>query len=99
MDAATIWRQFFATWPDGVPQKGVAVTTFGEQIMFVKYLMSEQVLMLERLAPDSVGGRRVIIPYDQIQSVKITDPVNDDVFLKAGYLPGGKRTAATGKTT
>ena len=93
--SATIWRQFFATWPAGIPQKGVAVTSFGEQVNFVSFLMSEHLLMLERLAPDTVGGRRLMIPYGEIKSVKITEPVKDDLFLAAGYLTAGKRSKST----
>lgn len=93
MDHATLWRQFFATWPDGLPQKGVVVTNFNEQVNFVKFLMSEHLVMLERLAPDSLGGRRLLIPYANILAVKVTEPTNDEVYLRAGFLPGGKRSS------
>lgn len=97
MDHATLWRQLLATWPDDLPQRGVLVTNFGEQVNFVKFLLAEHVLMVERLAPDSVGGRRLLIPYDSIQAIKITDPVKDDIFLSSGYLPGGRSAGAKKK--
>jgi hypothetical protein len=91
VDQSALWRQFFATWPDGLPQKGIVVTNYDEQVVFVKFLMSEHFIMLERLAPDSLGGRRLVIPYGNIQAVKLTEPTSEDVLTKAGYLPGGKR--------
>jgi hypothetical protein len=97
MDTTNIWRQLFAAWPDALPQRGVIVTSFNEQVNFVKFLLSEHFLMVERMAPDTVGGRRLLIPYGKIEAVKITDPVTEEVFLKAGYLPGGR--ALGGKPT
>lgn len=93
MDFASLWRQFFASWPESIPQRGVLVTSYGEQIAFAKFLLSEHFLMIERVAPDTVGARRLLVPYAKIETVKLTDPIRDEAFLAAGYLPGGNPAA------
>jgi hypothetical protein len=89
VEISQFWRKFFQNWPKGLPQRGVLVTSFGEQIVFVSFLVSDEVLLIERQAPDTVGGRKVILPYTKIDALKITDPVKTDVFTSAGF------TAAT----
>lgn len=86
-----VWKNFFATWPSDLPQRGVVVAAFDEQIVFVSFLISDHVVMLERQAPDSVGGRKVLMPFQNIQAVKITDPVGNDVFTQAGFVAGGRQ--------
>jgi hypothetical protein len=49
--------------------------------------MAETVVMFERQAPDSMGGRKVILPYSEIKSVKITEPVNNQPFFDTGFAP------------
>ena len=51
--------------------------------------MSEHVLLLNRRAPDAVGARRLIVPYSQIEAVKITESVDDAVFTSAGFMSQG----------
>ena len=85
MDDARIWREFFQTWPSQLGQSGVLVTTFDEQIPFGGFLTSDNVLLLERRAPDAVGARKVILTYGSIASVKIVDPVKSKVFTAAGF--------------
>ncbi len=87
MDVSNFWRSFFVKWPVSLPQKGVAVTNYGEQVLFVAFLVSEQAVLLDRLAPDSVGGRKLILPYQNIETIKIVDPVSSDLFQAAGFLP------------
>lgn len=93
-DTTSIWRDFFQSWPTEMPQRGVLVTNYQEQVQFVGFLMTEQMLMLERMAPDANGGRRLLIPFGNILGVKITDPVKNEVFTQAGYVAGGQRPAA-----
>jgi hypothetical protein len=85
-ETGTIWRKFFASWPAGLNQAGVIVASNSEQVPFIGFLMAEHVLMLERPAPDTVGARKVVMPYSKIHAIKITDPVGNDVFEKAGFI-------------
>jgi hypothetical protein len=87
MDTAQIWRAFFAEWPAGLPPRGVLVTSFDDQIPFSSYWTADSLLILERRTPDAMGGRQVIIPYGKIEAVKVTDPVNTQIFTAAGFRP------------
>ncbi len=88
MDVSTIWRQFFQNWPQGVPRSGVVVTTFGDQIAFVSYLSSNDLVILERRAPDAVGGRKVVLPYEKIDAVKFVDSIPSSTLEAAGFASG-----------
>ena len=85
MNDSAIWAQFFQKWPADLPQRGVLVTVSGEQIPFSGFLRTNDTVLLERQTPDAVGARKVLMPYSQIASVKITDPVSGDVFSSAGF--------------
>ncbi len=87
MELTLIWRGFFMKWPTELKRTGVVITSFGEQVNFVEFLMGEHAILLERLAPDSVGGRKLVLPYANIQGVKITEPVNNDALLPFGFRP------------
>jgi hypothetical protein len=95
MDNASLWRKFFVEWPSGIPQQGVVVTSFGEQVSFVGFLLSEHLVMFERRAPDSVGGRRLLLPYGKIDGIKIVDPVKNEVFSQAGFRAVSSPDTAT----
>ncbi len=80
-----IWAQIFKKWPATLPQRGVVVTAFNDQIPFCGFLRTEDALLLERQTPDAVGARKVILAYSQIVGLKITDPIGADVFREAGF--------------
>jgi hypothetical protein len=82
---ASSWNRFFQKWPPNLPQRGVLVTSYNEQIAFAGFLRADEYLLLERQTPDSVGARKIILPYSQILSLKITDPVGGEIFLEAGF--------------
>ena len=86
-----VWRDFFSNWPAEVPQRGVVVTNFDEQVPFASFLINEHMIMLERMAPDANGGRRLLLPFDCILGVKITDPVKNEIFAGIGFVAGGQR--------
>ena len=86
MDLAQVWKQYLSNWPDGLLRKGVVVSG-EEQIVFVSFLMSDAVVLFERQAPDSVGGRKVILPYDAIKAIKVTEPIDDKPFIASGFAP------------
>jgi hypothetical protein len=81
------WRALFECWPSSVPRRGLLITTFNESIAFVNYMMSGGILLLERDRPDTVGARKVMIAYDNIAAVKITDVVELANFQALGFLP------------
>lgn len=87
MEQENVWRNLFETWPPSIPRRGLVVTKYGENIPFVKYLLSPGVVLLEREKPDTVGGRKVLLAYDQIACVKITDPLDLVQFQAMGFAP------------
>ena len=47
---------------------------------------AKDVLLLERTNPDSVGARFILLSFDAINCVKLTDPLKESVFAGAGFL-------------
>lgn len=84
MDDALLWRKFLVEWPNGVPRSGVVVTS-NEQIVFVEFMLSENIGLFVRRAPDTVGGRKVLLPYSKIEAIKIIEPTTAEVFAEVGF--------------
>ena len=78
------WRKFFVEWPECVGPNGVVITDF-EQIPFVAYMLQEHFVLLERRTPDTVGARRVLVPYSEIRSVKLCNPVKTEELAQCGF--------------
>ena len=79
------WKKLFGMWPDGMARRGVLVTAFGEQIPFSGFSAASAMLLLERQTPDSLGARMVIVSYDQIVALKITEVVKFSAFRSLGF--------------
>ena len=86
-DAADVWRECFHRWPAELDRRGVVVTTFDEQIPFESFLISNDMVLLERRAPDTVGARMVLVGFQFIQAVKIVDVVKSKAFHGMGFEP------------
>ncbi len=69
------WKKVFAQWPGDMPRRGVLVTTLGEQVPFDGYLTGEEVVLVERQTPDTVGARALIVPYGNIAVLKLVDVI------------------------
>ena len=85
-DVADIWRQCFQQWPVDLDRRGVLVTSFDEQIPFEGFATSEEMVLLERRAPDTVGARMVLIAYQNIQALKIVDVAKLKSFQALGFV-------------
>jgi len=83
------WRQLFAGWPSDLPRRGLVVSGYQEQIPFENFLIRDDVILLERRAPDAMGGRKVLLQFGDILAVKIVDPVKLSVFETAGFTESG----------
>jgi hypothetical protein len=84
-DAAETWRKCFRQWPTELERRGVLVTSFGDQIPFDGFATSDDLLLLERRAPDTVGARTVIVPYQNIQALKIVEVTKVKSFQSLGF--------------
>jgi hypothetical protein len=91
-DAAEVWRKCFLAWPADLERRGVLVTTFGEQIFFDGFATSEDLLLIERRAPDTVGARTVIVAYQNIDALKIVDVTKAKTFQPMGFSAPARKT-------
>jgi hypothetical protein len=85
MAAITSWKDVFCHWPAEMPRRGVLIAAFGEQIAFAGFSTSEAFLLLERNSPDSMGARTILMPYDNVLGLKITDVVKPRAFQSLGF--------------
>jgi hypothetical protein len=85
MDSFEQWKSWFHDWPEQMPRQGVVATVVGDQIPFSGFLVGDTMVLLQRRAPDSLGARQVLLPYQRIDSVKITDVVDQKIFRAAGF--------------
>lgn len=81
------WRSLFETWPEAIPRRGIVITIFNESIPFAGYLISGGILLLERDKPDTLGARKVMLSYETIAAVKITDVIELARFQVMGFQP------------
>jgi hypothetical protein len=79
------WKDLFCRWPEGMLRRGVLVTAFDEQIPFVGFWTSETFLLIERQTPDTLGARMVVLPYENIRALKVTDVVKPKTFRALGF--------------
>ncbi|REK11587.1 MAG: hypothetical protein DWQ37_13825 [Planctomycetota bacterium] len=84
-DLTEMWRRCFTQWPEEIERRGVVVTNFDEQIAFEAFAASPEMVVVERRAPDTVGGRTVVIPYQSILAVKIVSVVKLRAFKSLGF--------------
>ncbi|QDU81613.1 hypothetical protein Pla110_33550 [Polystyrenella longa] len=81
------WKSMFENWPEAIAKEGLLVTNFQEQIAFVNFLVSGDILLVERDRPDSYGARKVMLTYDSISALKITNPMELARFQVMGFQP------------
>ena len=83
--ASETWKDVFTNWPAALPRRGIAVSTLNEAIPFKSFLLKGETLMLERTNPDATGARFVVLSFDGIHMLKLTDPIKESVLNAAGY--------------
>jgi hypothetical protein len=86
MTTNPIWKSVFNNWPTGIAKRGVMVTTLNETIPFKGFMIRDDLLLLERNNPDSLGARYVLLGFEVINCVKLIDPLKESVFTTAGFL-------------
>ncbi len=92
------WAALLLDWPEDVPRRGVLVTAFGEQIPFSDFMTRSDMLLVERQNPDTMGARQILVKYEQVIALKVTDVVQQKVFSKMGFqAPVVERTKKAGK--
>jgi len=69
------WTEFFQAWPAEMPRRGVVITSWSEQIPFDGFLVNPAFLLISRQTPDSLGARMVILPFENLTALKLTEVV------------------------
>ncbi len=90
MNPSEAWKALFSDWPKGLSRKGLVVTKYDEQVPFSDFFVSDTMVLLERSVPDTIGARKVILPFEQIAALKLVDVVKGKAFEPLGFRPGGK---------
>ncbi len=72
-------------WPPKLPRCGVVGTALGEQVVFVNFTIGHGCVLLQRATPDAMGGREVILPFEQVVVVKLTEALADAMRQEMGF--------------
>jgi hypothetical protein len=81
-----IWRDVFTNWPAALPRRGLVVSSLNETIPFKSFLLKGDMLLLERTNPDAAGARFIILTFDAVHMLKITEPLKESVLNSAGFI-------------
>ncbi len=85
MTTQNTWKVTFTGWPTNVAHRGIVLTSLNESIPFKGFMIKDDLLLLERANPDSLGARFILIGFDGIHSVRFTDPIKESIFTAAGF--------------
>ena len=85
MKPVSPWAEFFQNWPEGIPQRGSGISQQGETTPFRGFMLRGELLLFERISPDSLGARFLVLTYDEVAGVKFTDPLKQEVFDASGF--------------
>ncbi len=86
MAAAQKWDAFFNNWPASIPRKGVLQTGLNETMPFKDFWLKEGMLLIERVTPDAMGARFVLLSFEAVNLVKFTNPLNAAEIAAAGFV-------------
>jgi len=84
--AAQNWDIFFNSWPASLQRRGVLQTVLNETVPFREFWLKEGMLLIERLTPDALGARFVLLGFDAVSAVKFTNPLSAAEIAAAGFL-------------
>ena len=78
------WKEFFTNWPKDVPTRGVLMMA-EDQIPFQSFMTSDNLLLVERTTPDTVGARKVVVRFEEVTGVKLTEVVESKSMAAVGF--------------
>lgn len=85
MDSAHHWQNVFLNWPAELPKTGLLTTTFQDTIGFSNFDVLGGLLFLERDRPDSLGARKVLLSFESISALKLTDTRDLAAYGEMGF--------------
>ena len=84
-DQQSEFCRIFSDWPVSIERKGVLITSVGENVPFVDFMLNGNLILVDRGIPDTAGSRRVILALECIVGIKITDPIEMARFTAMGF--------------
>lgn len=85
------FHRILLEWPVSIERKGLLLTSFGEAVPFVDFMLSGNLVLLDRGVPDTSDSRRVILAIDTIVGIKITAPIEMARFTAMGFQSNIRR--------
>ena len=85
MAAAQQWDSFFSNWPASLPRGGVLLTNLNETMPFKDFWLKDGMLLIERVTPDAMGARFVLLSFEALNVVKFTTPLTGAEIAEAGF--------------
>ena len=86
MAASQKWELFFCNWPSSMPRKGVLQSVLNEAIPFKDFWLKDGMLLVERVTPDAMGARFVLLSFEVVNLLKLTNPLNAAEIAEAGFV-------------
>ncbi len=78
-------QQLFAEWPAAIDRKGTVITSWGDSVPFIDYMVNGELLLLIRSQPDAHGTRRLILNINDVQGIRITEALDPVKFQAMGF--------------
>ena len=85
MQASQRWDAFFNNWPASLARKGILQTILNEVMPFKNYWIKDGLLLIERVTPDAMGARFVLVSFEVVSLVKFIDPLSATDIAAAGF--------------
>lgn len=85
METKNPYRELFVNWPDSLSRRGIVLNQLNEAIVFKGFMIKQDLLLLERQAPDAIGARFVMLEFSSIAAVKLVDPLKAENFTPIGF--------------
>lgn len=82
-------HQLFAEWPAAIERKGTVITSWGDSVPFVDYMLNGDLLLLIRSQPDAHGTRRLIMSINDVNGIRIMEAIDPHRFQAMGFQPIG----------
>lgn len=82
-------QQLFAEWPAAIERKGTIITSWGDAVPFIDYMLNGDLLLLIRAQPDAHGTRRLIMYLKDVQGIRIVEALDPLKFQAMGFQPVG----------
>lgn len=85
MTSMNSMQQLLAEWPAAIERKGTIITSWGDSVPFVDYMLNGDLLLLIRSQPDAHGTRRLIMNLKDVNGIRIVEAIDPTRFQAMGF--------------